>query len=57
MKNGDTRFKEQRTEISMPDSENRGVNETAGQYVMCCSIWYQSLFAICIVVRTHTNAC
>ena len=24
---------------------------------MCCVIWYQSLFGICMVIRTHTNAC
>ena len=26
-------------------------------YVMRFAIWYQSLFGICLVVRTHANAC
>ena len=25
-------------------------------YVMHCAIWDQSLFGVCMVVRTHTNA-
>ena len=25
-------------------------------YVMCCAIWYQSLFGICMIVSTHSNA-
>ena len=26
-------------------------------YVMCCEIWYQSVFGVCMVVQTHANAC
>ena len=26
-------------------------------YVMHCTIWYQSLFGICMIVETNSNAC
>ena len=25
--------------------------------VMRCAIWYQALFGVCMVVRTHADAC
>ena len=31
--------------------------EQMDTYVMRCVIWYQSLFGIFMIVRTHTNAC
>ena len=31
--------------------------EAAAYSVVRCAIWYQSLFGVCMVVRTHANVC
>ena len=31
--------------------------EAAVYSVVRCAIWYQSLFGVCMVVRTHANVC